>query len=161
LPGLNDKEKSELIPTLSSTDNWILLTHPLGAKNKSQPPLAESPRIARAEGKCSRHKGWWREGKDKLASHSMATEVWTSTRGRISEATRIVLQEALEEDNRKDTPSFGSEDLEKIHRSGTRQGSLAYTTSQAQYMPRTDQMTGGSWELVSSNWTNIGAAAAY
>jgi len=42
-PGLNDKEKTELIPTLTSTDNWILLTHPLGAKNKSQPPLAESP----------------------------------------------------------------------------------------------------------------------
>ena len=88
-PGLHDKEKSELIPTLSSTDNWILLTHPLGAKNNSQIPLAESQRIARAEGKCSRHKGWWREGKDELASHSMTTEVWTTTRGRISEATRI------------------------------------------------------------------------
>ena len=69
-PGLNDKEKTELIPSLSSTDNWILLTHPLGAKNKSQHPLAESQRIARAKGKCSRHKGWWREGKDELASHS-------------------------------------------------------------------------------------------
>ena len=26
-PGLNQKEKSELIPTLLITDNWILLTH--------------------------------------------------------------------------------------------------------------------------------------
>ena len=50
----------------------------------------------------------------------MTTEVWTSTSGRISEATRIVLQEALEEDNRKDTRSFGSED----HRSGTEAGLL-------------------------------------
>jgi len=33
-PGLNDKEKTELIPTLSTTDNWILLTHPRGTKNK-------------------------------------------------------------------------------------------------------------------------------
>ena len=41
-------------------------------------------------------------------------------RGRISEATRIALQEALEEDNKKDTPSFGREDLEEIHRSGTK-----------------------------------------
>jgi len=111
-PGLNDKEKTELIPTLSTTDNWILLTHPLGAKNKSQPPLGESQRIVRAEGKCSRHKGWWPEGKDKLASHSMTTEVWISTRGRISEATRIIIQEALEEEDKKDTPSFGREDLE-------------------------------------------------
>ena len=65
-PGLNDKEKIELIPILASTENWILLTYPLGAKNKSQPPLMESQRIARAEGKCSRHKGWWREGKDEF-----------------------------------------------------------------------------------------------
>ena len=36
-PGLNDKERSELIPTLSTTDNWILLTHPLGASNKPSP----------------------------------------------------------------------------------------------------------------------------
>jgi len=75
-PGLTNKKKTELTPTLSTTDNWILLTHPLGAKNKSQPPLKESQRIARADGKCSRQKGWWREGKDELATHSMTTEVW-------------------------------------------------------------------------------------
>ena len=117
-------EKTELVLTLSTTDNWILLTHPLGAKNKSQPPLKESQRIARAEGKCSRHKGWWREGKDEFATHSMTTEVWISTRDRILEATRIALQEALEEDSKKDTPSFGKEDLEEIHRSGTEAGLL-------------------------------------
>ena len=125
-PGLNDKEKTEVIPTLSTTDNWILFTHPLlvGANNRSKDPLGESQRIARAEGKCSWHKGWWREGKDELASHSMTTEVWISTRGRISEATRIIIQEALEEENKKDTPSFGREDLEEIHRSGTEAGLL-------------------------------------
>jgi len=68
--GLNDKEKSDLIPTLSATGNWILLTHPLGASNKTQPPLREAQLVARADGKCSRHKGWWREGKDEFATHS-------------------------------------------------------------------------------------------
>ena len=34
-------------------------------------------------------------------------------------ATCTALQEALEEDEKKDTPSFGKEDLEEIHRSGT------------------------------------------
>jgi len=47
-----------------------------------------------------------------------------STRGRISEATRIAVQEALEEENKKDTPSFGREDLEEIHRFGTETGRL-------------------------------------
>jgi len=54
---------------------------------------------------------WWREGKDKLATHSMTTEVWINTRGQIPEATRMAIQEALEEENTKDTPSFGTEDL--------------------------------------------------
>ena len=78
-PGLNDSEKSELIPTVSTTDNWILLTHLQGASNKTQPPFRESQMSVRADGKCSRHKGWWREGKDGLATHSMTTEVWIST----------------------------------------------------------------------------------
>ena len=54
----------------------------------------------------------------------MTMEVWISTRGRLSEATRIALQGALEEDDKKDTPSFGIEDLEEIHRSGTEAGLL-------------------------------------
>jgi len=97
-PGLNDKEKAELIPTLSTTDNWILLTHPQRASNKSQPPFGKSQRIARANGKCSRHTGWWRKEKTiGLATHSMTTEVWISTREQISEATRMTIQEPLEE----------------------------------------------------------------
>jgi len=58
---LDDKEKLDLIPNLSATDNWILLTHPLGASNKPQPPFREVQMVARADSKCSRHKGWWRE----------------------------------------------------------------------------------------------------
>ena len=92
----------------------------------------------------------------------MTTEVWISTRGRISEATRITLQEALEEDNRKDTPSFGSEDLEEIHRSGTEAGLLGiYNFPGAVYATdRSNDSVRGSWELASLNWTNIEAVAA-
>jgi len=54
----------------------------------------------------------------------MTTEVWISTRGKIPETTRTAIQEALEADNTKDTPSFGSEDLEEIHRAGTEAGLL-------------------------------------
>ena len=61
--GLDDTDKLDLIPTLAATDNWILLTQPLGARNKTQPPFRDAQLVARANGKCSRHKGWWREGK--------------------------------------------------------------------------------------------------
>ena len=36
----------------------------------------------------------------------------------------MALQGALEEDEKKDNPSFGKEDLEEIHRSGTEAGLL-------------------------------------
>jgi len=36
----------------------------------------------------------------------------------------MAIQEALEEESTKDTPSFGSEDLEILHRSGTEAGLL-------------------------------------
>jgi len=36
--GLDEKEKLDLISTLAVTDNWILLTYPLGASNKPSPP---------------------------------------------------------------------------------------------------------------------------
>jgi len=81
--------------------------------------------VARADGKCSRHtEGWWQEGKDELATHSMTKEVWISTGGKIPETTRTAILEALKADNTKDTPSFGSEDLENIHRAGTEAGLL-------------------------------------
>jgi len=54
----------------------------------------------------------------------MTTEVWISTRGKIPEITRTAIQGALEADNPKDTPSFGSEDLEVIQRAGTEAGLL-------------------------------------
>ena len=37
----------------------------------------------------------------------------------------MAIQEALKEESTKDTPSFGSEDLEEIHRSGTDAGLLS------------------------------------
>jgi len=59
---------------LSTRDNWILLTHPLGESNKTLPPFPEAKLVARAEGENSRHKGWWREAKVELATNSMATK---------------------------------------------------------------------------------------
>ena len=59
-----------------------------------------------------------------MATHSITTEVWISTRSKIPESTRTAIQEALEADNTKDTPSFGLEDLEVIHRAGTEAGLL-------------------------------------
>jgi len=99
-------------------------SHPLGASNKTQPPFREAQLVARADGKCSRHKGWWREGKDELATHSMTIQVWISTRGKLPEITRTAIQETLEADIAKDTPSFGLEDLEEMHRAGTEAGLL-------------------------------------
>ena len=75
------------MPILSTSDNWILLTH----RNKTLAPFQEAKLVARVEGENSRHEGWWREGKDELDTHSMTTEVWISTNGKILEATRKMI----------------------------------------------------------------------
>jgi len=102
--GLNDKEKRDLIPALTATDNWILLTHPLGANNTPQPPFREAQMVARADGKCSRHKGWWREGEDELATHSMTTEVWISTRSKIQRVLGRPYKKHWKQTTRKTLP---------------------------------------------------------
>ena len=57
-------------------------------------------------------------------------------------------------------PAFRGEDLEEIHRSGTEAGLLGIYNFPGSVYATEDQTTGGSWELVSSNWMNIGEAAA-
>jgi len=56
--GLDGEEKQQLIPTLSTTENWILLTQILGESNRTQPPFREAKLVARFNRKNSRHKGW-------------------------------------------------------------------------------------------------------
>ena len=90
--------------------------------------------MAGADGKNGRHEGWWREGNDKLATHSMTTDVWISTNGKISEVARTNIQEAVGAEDSKEPSSIGTEDLEILHRQGTQAGLLGiYSFSGAVY----------------------------
>ena len=51
--GLNGEEKQKLMPTLSTTDNWILLIHMLGESDKTLPTFWEAKLVAKAEEKNS------------------------------------------------------------------------------------------------------------
>ena len=59
-----------------------------------------------------------------MGTHSMATEVWIITRSKIPESTRTAIQPLKQTTVTNDTPPFGSEDLEVIHRAGTEAGLL-------------------------------------
>ena len=81
----------------------------------------------------------------------MITEIWISSRGQISDATCTALQAALEEDEKKDTPSFGQEDLEEIHRSGTEAGLLGiYNFPGSVYAPTLPQEYGDRYTQTNS-----------
>jgi len=83
--GLDASEQAEITPLLTSTDNWITLTHSLGPEKTTTPPIPSgSKRILQTKGKASREKGWWRTGHDRLASYGMETEVWIGHDSRIS-----------------------------------------------------------------------------
>jgi len=76
--------------------------------------------VARADGKASRYKEWWWDSKDELATHKITTKVLMSTKGKILEATRMTIQEAVEAEEPNNTPSF----VEILHRQGTQAGLL-------------------------------------
>jgi len=72
--GLDSSEQAEITPTLASTDNWIILTHPLGPEKTITPPISASAKIILCtKRKASREKVLLRTGTDKLASYGLDT----------------------------------------------------------------------------------------
>ena len=73
--GLEEIERSQIQLLLTTSNDWVLITPPLGKKDTSPPPFRGAKMVARASGKASRHKGWWREGKDELASYDLSEKL--------------------------------------------------------------------------------------
>ena len=66
--GLDPTEQAEITPTLETSDNWIIFTHPLGAESAATPtsPIPKgNQRILHTKGKACRERGWWRTETDK------------------------------------------------------------------------------------------------
>ena len=104
--GLDSLEHAENTPTSAYTDNWIILTHPLGPeKTITLPILAGAKRILYTTEKASRHKGWWRTGTNKFAFYGLDTEVWISQGSIISRAKMFALKELLQTESEKDLPA--------------------------------------------------------
>jgi len=59
--GLNSTEQAEITPTLETSNNWIIFTHPLGADDAATPtpPIPKSAqRILHTKGNACRERGW-------------------------------------------------------------------------------------------------------
>ena len=120
---LDPSEQAEITPTLASTDNWIILTHPLGPEKTITPPIpAGAQRILHSKGKPSRERGWWRTGTDKLASYGLDTEVWISQDSTIPNASIPALEELLQTKCDKDLPDMRSDGVKSISWAGTESG---------------------------------------
>jgi len=88
LNDLDPTEQAEITPTLETSNNWIIFTHPLGAEDAATPtPLIPkgAQRMFHTKGKAGRERGWWRTGTDKLASYGLETEVWIRQYSTISD----------------------------------------------------------------------------
>ena len=93
--------KLKSLRTLTSTDNYIISTHPLGPEKTITPPiLADAQRILHTKGKASRERGL-RTGTDKLASCGLYTKVWISQDSTISNASILTLEELLRRNLKK------------------------------------------------------------
>ena len=117
--GLDAREQAEITPLLTSLDDWIILTHPLGpGKAITSPILMGAKRILRTKGKASREQGWWRTDHDKLASYGMETEVWISQDSSITRDDVLDLEDQLQAESEKDLPDM----RESIYWAGTESG---------------------------------------
>ena len=66
---LDPTEQAEITPTLESSNNWIIFTHPLDAEDAATPapPIPKgAQRILHTKGKAGRERGWWRTGTDRV-----------------------------------------------------------------------------------------------
>ena len=121
--GLDASEQSDIIPTLLSKNDWILLTHPLGSPKSITPPFPSgAQRILHTKGHAGREKGWWKTRTDKLASHGLDTEVWVSSHSNISRADMLDLEELLNSESTKDLLDMRADGVEEIYWSGTESG---------------------------------------
>ena len=121
--GLDAQEQAEITPLLASTDNWIILTHPLGPEKAITPPIpVGAKRILQTKGKASRERGWWKTGHDKLASCGIDTEVWISQGSSITRDDVLDLEDQLQANSEKDLPDMRKEGVESIYWAGTESG---------------------------------------
>ena len=115
---LDPTEQAEITPTLETSNNWIIFTHPLGAEDAATPtpPTPKgAQRILHMKGKASRERGWWGTGTDKLASFGLETEVWISQNSTIPDSNIIALEALLQTKSEKDLLDMRSEGVELIY----------------------------------------------
>ena len=107
--GLDPTEQAEITPTLETSNNWIVFTHPLGAEDATTPtpPIPKgAQRILHTKGKAGRERGWWRTGTDKLASYGLETEVWISQNSTIPDSNINALKALLQTKSEKRSSGY-------------------------------------------------------
>jgi len=92
------------------------------SQHSHSPDTERRPENSHTKGKAGRERGWWRTGKDKLASYGLDTEVWISQNSTISDSSIIDLEAFLQTKSEKDLPDMRSEGTESIYWAGTESG---------------------------------------
>ena len=131
----SDGVLERLTQRLRSDTNWIVLTPPVKRQAARRELLMEVGSCRRVtKGKASRHRGWWRTGKDLCSSCGTKTEVWISHRLMVTpEISRRIdlLVDALENDARKETRIIGKSAVERIYLQGSEAGLLGVWDDQS------------------------------
>ena len=124
LSGLDSSEQAEIIPTLASTVNWVIHTHPLDPEKTATPliPAGDKEFSTPKRKPAGIKKRWWRTGTDKLASYGLDTEVWISQDSTISNASMLALEDLLQAQSEKDLQDMRSDGVESIYWAGTELG---------------------------------------
>ena len=130
--GLSCEDQAIILPTLQSTNNWIVLALAGKPKRGTIPLPVDGSTIAMTtKGNSVRKMEWWLTGNDELAAYDRKVEVWISSRHSIPKKLIDDLESLLNSSSAKDVPHNGAEGVEGIYCEGMEAGLMGIPSSQA------------------------------
>ena len=140
--GLSCRDQAIILPTLHSTNYWIVLALAGKPKQGTTPlPVDGSITAMTTKGKSFRKGRWWLTGDDDLAAYNRKVEVWVSSRHSIPKNLLDDLESLLNSSSAKDVPHSGAEGVEGMYSKGTEAGLMGIPL-----LPGLIYATGGSQE---------------
>jgi len=120
---LSCEDQATILPTLESTNNWIVLALAGKSKLGTIPlPIEGFVTAMTTKGMSLRKRQWWLTGNDELAAYDRTVELWISSKHNIPKNLLDDLESLLNSGLAKDVPHNGTQGVENIYSQGTEAG---------------------------------------
>jgi len=122
--GFSCEDQAIILPTLQTTNDWIVLRALAGRPRRGVIPLSVNGSVIAmtTNGKSFRKRQWWLTGEDELAAYDRKVEVWISSRHSVPQNLLDDLEALPNPSSAKDALHNGTKGVEGIYWAGTEAG---------------------------------------